>query len=50
MLALVKVKNSSHFGIAVIREGKIVNLIEKSIEPKSDLAMPGVYFLKLEFL
>jgi len=48
MLALVKVKNPSQFGIAEVREGKIVNLTEKPKEPKSDLAIVGVYFLKPE--
>lgn len=46
MLALVKVKNPSQFGIAEVRDGKIVNLVEKPNEPKSDLAIAGVYFLK----
>ena len=46
MLALVRVKNPSQFGIAEIREGKIVRLVEKPKEPKSDLAIAGVYFLK----
>lgn len=48
MLALVKVKNPSQFGIAEVRDGKIVNLVEKPKEPKSDLAIAGVYFLKPE--
>lgn len=49
MLALVRVKNPTQFGIAEIREGKIVNLKEKPREPKSDLAIAGVYFLKPDF-
>ena len=48
MLALVKVKNPSQFGIAEVRDGKIVNLVEKPKEPKSDLAIAGIYFLKPE--
>ena len=48
MLALVKVKNPSQFGIAEVRDGKIVKLVEKPKEPKSDLAIAGVYFLKPE--
>jgi glucose-1-phosphate thymidylyltransferase len=48
MLALVKVKNPSQFGIAEVREGKIVRLVEKPKEPKSNLAIAGVYFLKPE--
>ena len=46
MLALVKVKNPSQFGIAEVGEGKIIKLMEKPKEPKSDLAIAGVYFLK----
>ena len=48
MLALVKVKNPSQFGIAEVKEGKILRLIEKPKNPKSDLAIAGVYFLKPE--
>ena len=48
MLALAKVNNPSQFGIAEVREGKIVKLTEKPKEPKSDLAIAGVYFLKSE--
>lgn len=48
MLALVKVRNPSQFGIAEVRDGKIVSLVEKPKEPKSDLAIAGVYFLKPE--
>ena len=48
MLALVKVKNPSQFGIAEVQNGKIVKLVEKPKEPKSDLAIAGVYFLKPE--
>ena len=48
MLALVKVKNPSQFGIAELSDGKIVRLVEKPREPKSNLAIAGVYFLKPE--
>ena len=48
MFALVKVKNHSQFGIAEVRKRKIVNLVEKPTEPKSDLAIAEVYFLKPE--
>ena len=48
MLTLVKVNNPSQFGIAEVCEGKIIKLVEKPKEPKSDLAIAGVYFLKPE--
>ena len=48
MLALVKVKNPSQFGIAEVQNGKIIRLIEKPKEPNSNLAIAGVYFLKPE--
>jgi glucose-1-phosphate thymidylyltransferase len=48
MFALVKIKNHSQFGIAEVRKRKIVNLVEKPTEPKSDLVIAGVFFLKPE--
>lgn len=45
MLALTKVKNPSQFGIAEVQGEKIIRLVEKPKEPKSDLAIVGVYFL-----
>jgi glucose-1-phosphate thymidylyltransferase len=46
MIALVKVKNPSQFGIAEIENDKITKLVEKPKEPKSNLAIAGIYFLK----
>ena len=45
LLALTKVNNPSQFGIAEVQDGKIVSLVEKPKEPKSDLAIAGAYFL-----
>ena len=45
MIALVPVTNPSQFGIAEIKDDKITKLVEKPREPKSNLAIAGVYFL-----
>lgn len=42
-IMLAKVKNPSDYGIAEIREGRIVGLEEKPQHPKSDLAVIGAY-------
>lgn len=46
MILLCKVDDPSRFGIAEINgSGKITKIVEKPKEPKSDLAVIGVYFL-----
>lgn len=45
-ILLSKVKNPSHFGVAVIKNEKIVKLIEKPVERISDLAVVGVYMFR----
>lgn len=45
LLALTQVNNASQFGIAEIKDKKIVSLVEKPKEPKSNLAIAGAYFL-----
>jgi len=44
-LLLCKVPNPSSFGIAELKNEKIVKIIEKPKEPKSNLAVTGIYFL-----
>ena len=44
-ILLQRVKEPRQFGIAVIEEGKIIHLEEKPHDPKSDLAIVGVYAL-----
>jgi glucose-1-phosphate thymidylyltransferase len=39
-----KVQNPSEFGVAVVKNGKITKIEEKPLNPKSNLAIPGLYF------
>lgn len=45
-ILLSRVKNPFRFGVAVIRDGKVVKLVEKPKERISDLAVIGVYFFR----
>jgi glucose-1-phosphate thymidylyltransferase len=42
-ILLAKVQNPSEFGVAEIKEGRVVGLEEKPKKPKSDYALVGVY-------
>lgn len=47
---LKKVKSPERYGVAEIREGKLVRLEEKPKKPKSDLIMVGLYCFKPSIL
>ncbi len=45
-IMLCRVRDPSRFGVAVLRDGKIVKLVEKPKEFVSDMAVIGVYFFR----
>lgn len=44
-ILLCEVENPSRFGIADVKDGKIIKIMEKPKDPPTNLAVTGIYFL-----